>query len=241
MRIIPARAGFTVLCAWAGVSGWDHPRSRGVYLRCWQAGSVLLGSSPLARGLPSENPRPSRGGGIIPARAGFTPASRMLAWYSPDHPRSRGVYHARTRRRTHPERIIPARAGFTDDLSEHDRAVGDHPRSRGVYAYWRFRSRPAAGSSPLARGLLPVITAIPRMMRIIPARAGFTSPSSPTSTSGSDHPRSRGVYRAVAPASVSSGGSSPLARGLQDDSFDPWNPMGIIPARAGFTMKGEQE
>ena len=37
-RIIPARAGFTLLCAPCSVLGADHPRSRGVYLRCWRAG-----------------------------------------------------------------------------------------------------------------------------------------------------------------------------------------------------------
>ena len=72
MGIIPARAGFTPSCAtW---SGWppDHPRSRGVYIDPYTEGSLVAGSSPLARGLPESGGHAQRGVGIIPARAGFT-------------------------------------------------------------------------------------------------------------------------------------------------------------------------
>ena len=52
-RIIPARAGFTRMCA-GGMSGvWDHPRSRGVYRRMPKSITSSPGSSPLARGLPA--------------------------------------------------------------------------------------------------------------------------------------------------------------------------------------------
>ena len=51
-RIIPARAGFTA----PGPATWsrltDHPRSRGVYARTCTVFPQMLGSSPLARGLP---------------------------------------------------------------------------------------------------------------------------------------------------------------------------------------------
>ena len=71
--------------------------------------------------------------GIIPARAGFTPAHVLCHAYHPDHPRSRGVY-APAPIASSPARgssplarglrsggggvmalagIIPARAGFT--------------------------------------------------------------------------------------------------------------------------------
>ena len=71
--IIPARAGFTRHRPQGAIQGQDHPRSRGVY-----AGRECLrpqgpGSSPLARGLPDSVIQPTpAGGGIIPARAGFT-------------------------------------------------------------------------------------------------------------------------------------------------------------------------
>ena len=72
-------------------------------------------------------------------------------------------------------------------------------------------------------------------MGIIPARAGFTPGRRRSPGRGSDHPRSRGVY-AVLPAGVQTGnGSSPLARGLQNEPSADTQPRRIIPARAGFT------
>ena len=50
-RIIPARAGFTRLNDEFVEKNRDHPRSRGVYLMRWSIGDILMGSSPLARGL----------------------------------------------------------------------------------------------------------------------------------------------------------------------------------------------
>ena len=52
----------------------------------------ILGSSPLARGLPKANVSETVRGRIIPARAGFTLWKFYTAPYMWDHPRSRGVY-----------------------------------------------------------------------------------------------------------------------------------------------------
>ena len=93
----------------------------------------MLGSSPLARGLP----RPAAGG----------------------------------RRR---RRIIPARAGFTTSPGKSRATRADHPRSRGVYSGMGFRRSGPEGSSPLARGLQTRIDNEGVLVRIIPARAGFT-------------------------------------------------------------------
>ena len=92
--IIPARAGFTSGPLRTGPARRDHPRSRGVY--CGQASAYgdLSGSSPLARGLLTDAVLRIRGGGIIPARAGFTVLSPATAGRARDHPRSRGVYIA---------------------------------------------------------------------------------------------------------------------------------------------------
>ena len=49
--IIPARAGFTVSGDLPAHVLRDHPRSRGVYDGGFRRGDVVLGSSPLARGL----------------------------------------------------------------------------------------------------------------------------------------------------------------------------------------------
>ena len=134
--IIPARAGFTSAPMAAARSPWDHPRSRGVYEAVTVCGRRRDGSSPLARGLHRAIISHRQEGGIIPARAGFTPPGRRGHGRRWDHPRSRGVYavtaspaapdrgssplarglHPAPRREPADLGIIPARAGFTDRL-----------------------------------------------------------------------------------------------------------------------------
>ena len=135
-RIIPARAGFTRRRAEACPGRADHPRSRGVYCGDHAADFGGGGSSPLARGLHRRVQSSGWHRRIIPARAGFTPGLPGPATWSPDHPRSRGVYRdiltlataprgsSPLARGLHPLRlalsgfsgIIPARAGFTITL-----------------------------------------------------------------------------------------------------------------------------
>ena len=92
-RIIPARAGFTRSGSPRGAPAGDHPRSRGVYACGTSTWTCRRGSSPLARGLRSVDGGDTWEERIIPARAGFTAATRGRAWRLRDHPRSRGVYH----------------------------------------------------------------------------------------------------------------------------------------------------
>ena len=152
-----------------------------------------------------------------------------------DHPRSRGVYPAGvpdrprrygssplarglrdTARPTHRHRrIIPARAGFTAAQDGRHANFGDHPRSRGVYAALNEARTAIDGSSPLARGLRMLLPVAGDRIRIIPARAGFTSDHTKVTTIEWDHPRSRGVYQVT--------------------TTDVVEHAGIIPARAGFT------
>ena len=111
----------------------------------------------------------------------------------------------------------------------------DHPRSRGVYEkvlHYYFLS---TGSSPLARGLPEFLTPRNVVVRIIPARAGFTCVEGVADASLTDHPRSRGVYLCPTAHHSPSYGSSPLARGLLMRSSTCISPSRIIPARAGFT------
>ena len=91
-RIIPARAGFTVVSAPVTGGDGDHPRPRGVYGRSPEDGMMVLGSSPLARGLPGHSSSYATVSGIIPARAGFTRDADDGHGDCEDHPRSRGVY-----------------------------------------------------------------------------------------------------------------------------------------------------
>ena len=213
-RIIPARAGFTRVWGRLHRRHRDHPRSRGVYPTDAERPTWADGSSPLARGLRAAR-RPARGGGgIIPARAGFTSTPPSTPPPRPDHPRSRGVYcpastAARSRRGSSPlarglrayvvcnaicHRIIPARAGFTGERASVLPRGWDHPRSRGVYSIVHAKEMGRYGSSPLARGLLGLDPPSPTEYRIIPARAGFTISPLRFSRYGADHPRSRGVY-----------------------------------------------
>ena len=174
-----------------------------------------------------------------------------------DHPRSRGVYESNPRLR--PSRlgssplarglpygglaefevtgIIPARAGFTGARPRWERKPQDHPRSRGVYSRSSSTSRTGAGSSPLARGLPDVVGLGHLRKGIIPARAGFTSAEPPDHVPFGDHPRSRGVYPFRRRTAARRAGSSPLARGLLDVVPDHFGLAGIIPARAGFTLR----
>ena len=134
-----------------------------------------------------------------------------------------------------PAGIIPARAGFTVYRSARARRTTDHPRSRGVYVDLALYRDHYDGSSPLARGLQSIRRTNDAIVGIIPARAGFTNASSRTTSSRSDHPRSRGVYNMKAANPNETFGSSPLARGLRADFPVGGGPDGIIPARAGFT------
>ena len=174
MRIIPARAGFTISESTRACGCRDHPRSRGVYTASRQGWHSRQGSSPLARGLQACRGRQGYCRRIIPARAGFTVGGDLSGGLGGDHPRSRGVYVLWTTLTTKghgssplarglptpqaPTRpmtgIIPARAGFTRSPALTSPVPRDHPRSRGVYhcgSPWGFSGD---GSSPLARGLL---------------------------------------------------------------------------------------
>ena len=131
----------------------DHPRSRGVYSAFTAIGFSLRGSSPLARGLPAALGLSLLEVRIIPARAGFTER----------------VCYARSR-----QGIIPARAGFTPETVGGVTSASDHPRSRGVYVPYAPVKPQRIGSSPLARGLRADLPVLADVVRIIPARAGFT-------------------------------------------------------------------
>ena len=114
----------------------------------------------------------------------------------------------------------------------------DHPRSRGVYVIGCSPPKLRQGSSPLARGLLTHGQATREGWGIIPARAGFTTSWPTPSSRPGDHPRSRGVYVSVPVWAHTRSGSSPLARGLHPPPPYQSSRERIIPARAGFTLKG---
>ena len=197
--------------------------------------SIVGGSSPLARGLLRRSRSHVNCRRIIPARAGFTSSVPVSCQLSADHPRSRGVYFVGPGLmsivggssplargllwacgcRFGLVGIIPARAGFTQCQVPVHLPGPDHPRSRGVYGFEAFVLDGAAGSSPLARGLLWQGLVRPPRRGIIPARAGFTACTASGMEARRDHPRSRGVYGTGEWTDGETLGSSPLARGLR--------------------------
>ncbi len=131
--LIPARAGSTVLACGDRFAIGAHPRTRGEHSRSDAPATPQSGSSPHARGAPSpiSSTRSSRG--LIPARAGSTPAGPCDLRLVGAHPRTRGEHcpryqqksapsgsspHARGARQRVPGAVrvpglIPARAGST--------------------------------------------------------------------------------------------------------------------------------
>ena len=89
--LIPARAGRTSSRRTPARPPWAHPRSRGADLALPLDLVRVQGSSPLARGGRRVPVLEGRGGGLIPARAGRTCATRHGRRKKWAHPRSRGA------------------------------------------------------------------------------------------------------------------------------------------------------
>ena len=90
--LIPARAGNTLSAVGFAVHYGAHPRSRGEHTQAENSLSAPLGSSPLARGTRPSEARALNARGLIPARAGNTPALSPPATQPRAHPRSRGEH-----------------------------------------------------------------------------------------------------------------------------------------------------
>ena len=215
LRIIPARAGFTMRSASSRCPARDHPRACGVYLLRSCPGGSSAGSSPRVRGLPARPPVVAAGVRIIPARAGFTCPYGPAPGSRPDHPRACGVYGFSHAAHSVGSGSSPRVRGLPWYTRHRAGRFRDHPRACGVYLVRDQLGRVIGGSSPRVRGLRGRGRVPPRRLGIIPARAGFTAETEITEATEADHPRACGVY----PLGV-------------DDSHEP---RGIIPARAGFT------
>ena len=235
--IIPALAGNTSKSTRPPLLGRDHLRSRGEYVSLPSTPHMIVGSSPLSRGIPVAILSCQVGPRIIPALAGNTLMGSEGAPSRADHPRSRGEYLGDQMAELLPKgssplsrgirqvatqplraiRIIPALAGNTGPIPTASTLLRDHPRSRGEYPLGVVISESALGSSPLSRGiprLVPVPAALPG---IIPALAGNTCLWQQGLLRRWDHPRSRGEYVLVA--------------------VDGGEEVGIIPALAGNTLQ----
>ena len=191
-----------------------HPRSRGEYSPCFFWRCILPGSSPLTRGIPAARHFQAADYRFTPAHAGNTPGNAEEAGSREVHPRSRGEYLL-TLHQTDPEpgsspltrgirgpnpenvekaRFFPAHAGNHTGSSNGTRRTQVHPRSRGEYSSQHFGSCKWIGSSPLTRGILPVLIIFAHVFRFIPAHAGNTQTHRQELDLSWVHPRSRGEY-----------------------------------------------
>ena len=132
--------------------------------------------------------------------------------------------------------IIPAHAGKTDVPLSREEMKRDHPRSRGENGWLMLAPSYGAGSSPLTRGKLTCAPPDRHACGIIPAHAGKTRRSTPTTRSTRDHPRSRGENAGCDRCGRDGRGSSPLTRGKRCPPGSARGRSGIIPAHAGKTL-----
>jgi len=93
----------------------------------------------------------------------------------------------------------------------------------------------AAGSSPRRRGALPRLREQRGIVRIIPAQAGSTAPTSASVSTSGDHPRAGGEHDAHRGRPTLAHGSSPRRRGARDRPAGRRALRRIIPAQAGST------
>ena len=91
-RLIPARAGNTLVPQESPTPFSAHPRSRGEHRPSLTARPPPAGSSPLARGTPESHRGGGVGAGLIPARAGNTIWLWIWQLWLAAHPRSRGEH-----------------------------------------------------------------------------------------------------------------------------------------------------
>ena len=134
-------------------------------------------------------------------------------------------------------RLIPARAGNTVPMITPPSVHTAHPRSRGEHEEWLRGGKVHFGSSPLARGTLYGFFLAMRLLRLIPARAGNTSPYPRANPNGQAHPRSRGEHVPLTARDPRKPGSSPLARGTHHVVLWRYYCARLIPARAGNTAE----
>ena len=193
---------------------------------------------------------------LIPARAGNTSARVQPVLPDPAHPRSRGEHRTCVQSEQYvtgssplargtrtlpvavhqPFRLIPARAGNTAVKVSRWKKTAAHPRSRGEHSAREDVLHTVHGSSPLARGTHRQGTVLSFAMRLIPARAGNTSPRGARPSALPAHPRSRGEHMQTFRYRFQVCGSSPLARGTRGFRSTWGCCFRLIPARAGNTV-----
>ena len=256
-RLIPACAGSTRRSCRPRRSSWAHPRMRGEHGHNFRMRDWANGSSPHARGAPSDGRACSCPRRLIPACAGSTASPSVPSACGRAHPRMRGEHvrilactslaagsspHARGALEDmflplEQGRLIPACAGSTTSPQASSMRTRAHPRMRGEHLSWIVALDRSSGSSPHARGARQCACERDSWAGLIPACAGSTGCRTAAASSGWAHPRMRGEHNPALTTGVKAMGSSPHARGalvrrVRDDADER-----LIPACAGSTLR----
>ena len=236
--LIPACAGKTRGAGLQVQDGPAHPRVCGENAGGDHVEALPAGSSPRVRGKPSQRPRASAPGRLIPACAGKTRRRCMARRPLAAHPRVCGENprrgpaapttpgsSPRVRGKLGAEwpgfaisRLIPACAGKTRTAPSGRASPTAHPRVCGENEAMGRPSLSRPGSSPRVRGKLGAEWPGFAISRLIPACAGKTS----------GHVAERAVEV----------GSSPRVRGKRPLGLLGLRDRGLIPACAGKTTAG---
>ena len=192
-----------------------------------------LGSSPRGRGKRGEDCLPRARLRLIPARAGKTrrPPSPVRVFQahprageenlrrcfpflhlSGSSPRGQGKRERLADRVPH-GRLIPARAGKTALSPPMGWNSTAHPRAGGENSTVERLSLSYSGSSPRGRGKRARIVGRSAGVRLIPARAGKTTTSTPSRPTLRAHPRAGGENQRLGCRGRLRRGSSPRGRG----------------------------
>ena len=202
-------------------------------MNAWQIASHTGGSSPRGRGKRGPDHRIICQRGLIPARAGKTRDHGTRHDQRAAHPRAGGENNSGPTRRsarmgssprgrgkltltdtlTKLPGLIPARAGKTALSPPMGWNSTAHPRAGGENSTVERLSLSYSGSSPRGRGKRARIVGRSAGVRLIPARAGKTTTSTPSRPTLRAHPRAGGENQRWGCRGRLRRGSSPRGRG----------------------------
>ena len=255
LGLIPARAGKTASAASTSTRPRAHPRACGENPKSLATRTTLHGSSPRVRGKRSLLWGSWACGRLIPARAGKTRPRTTSESSTGAHPRAcgensspkgqsrrtlgssprvRGKRLDQTVGHQRP-RLIPARAGKTLGGPGGGAADAAHPRACGENPSRVCTWSASRGSSPRVRGKPDAWVFTHCSQRLIPARAGKTSPMRWGPAPQTAHPRACGENPNPTGSTWYPPGSSPRVRGKPRDVDRAPQAARLIPARAGKT------
>ena len=160
----------------------------------------------------------------------------MLIGVDGSSPRVRGK-HGRRRPVVAADGLIPARAGKTEGCCSSWSPWSAHPHACGENQEFSILQVARLGSSPRVRGKPLGEHAAPGWDGLIPARAGKTPRRTRRPRMGRAHPRACGENARLVESVRNASGSSPRVRGKLSDRARGSLSGGLIPARAGKTMR----